>query len=64
MESVIDHCCYTFMREILVWKTMENGKVHYLLSHEITDERRRAETGAFFVLHPQYSCEISAKWTS
>ncbi|MFZ4521080.1 MAG: hypothetical protein ACOYNC_05215 [Bacteroidales bacterium] len=54
MVSVIDHSCYTFMREILVWKTMKNGKTTYLASSEISDERRYKETGVFMVLYPQH----------
>ena len=54
MESVIDHCCYTFMREILVWKTKINGKTAYLQSYELSDEARRNETGIFMVLNPEY----------
>ena len=61
MESVIDHCCYTFMREVLVWKITKNGKSQYMPSDEIPDEIRNEKPGVLMVLQPQYPGVKSGK---
>lgn len=54
MESIIEHSCYTYFRQVMVWKIPKKGKINYLEGNEISDEIRRTSPGKSMLLIPNY----------
>lgn len=55
MEYFINHTCYTFLRQVLLWEVVIDGKSVYRQSWEVDPEIRNSQQGVFLIAEPDHA---------